>query len=249
MSDLVLYEVSDGIGTITLNRPEKMNALNWDLINQLDEVWASARTDDAVRCVILTGAGKAFSAGDDMQQAWGGDQFEALMKRFEEAPSEPESTVQFEIDKPVVAAINGHCYGGAFEIALWADVVVASDVARFAVNFVEYGLIGGNVTFFRLPQLVGPLQASYLLLTGDRIDAQEALRIGLVTKVVPHDELMETARSIATTIASHPEHAVRLTKQGMRVATEATGEGYEPVVRFTNTALADVFRKLGILQA
>jgi 2-(1,2-epoxy-1,2-dihydrophenyl)acetyl-CoA isomerase len=241
---VVTYEKSGSVATITLNRPDKLNAINWDVINRLDSAFESAASDDEVKAVVMTGAGKAFSVGDDLNQAWSGEQFESLMKRFREHPEEAESNRQFEFPKPVVIAVNGYCFGGALELVLWADILIAADDAEFATQFVKYGLTGGAVTFYRLPRLIGHTNASYMLLSGERVSAEDACGMGLVTKVVPRASLMDEAMRIASTIASYPEEAVRNTREAMRISLRATPEGQRDITVFSNQLLASLFERL-----
>ncbi len=244
MDDVVGYEKVGNVATITLNRPDKLNAINWDVVNGLDSAFERAASDDEVKAVILTGNGKAFSVGDDLNQAWSGEQFESLMKRFKEHPEEAESDRQFEFPKPVVIAVNGYCFGGALELVLWADILIAADDAEFATQFVKYGLTGGAVTFYRLPRLIGHTNASYMLLTGERISADEAQGMGLVTRVVPRASLMDEAMRIASTIASYPEEAVRNTREAMRISLRATPEGQRDITVFSNQLLASLFERM-----
>jgi enoyl-CoA hydratase/carnithine racemase len=245
MTELVRYNVDAGVATITFNRPEKLNAINWPMIQDLDAAWARAQADDDVRCVIVTGAGKAYCAGDDIKEAWSGDAFDALMQRFADRPDEPEFPLQFDFDKPVIAAINGYCFAGALELSLWFDILLASEDAVFAANFVEHGLMGGATTFWRLPRLVGHSSAALLLVAGERIDAQEALRMGLVSRVLPRSELLSEARRIAARIASFDAGAVRRTRQGLRIAMGATVEGQRDTITYANRTLADLFAGRG----
>ncbi len=246
MSDLVLYEVDGAVATITLNRPDKLNAVNWDVVEGLDEAFDAAAADDAVKAVVLTGAGKAFCVGDDLQQAWSGERFEALMKRFKEHPEEPEFTRQYDFPKPVIVAVNGYCFAGALELILWCDILIASEDAQFATQFVQHGLTAGAVTFYRLPRLIGHVNASYMLLTGERVPAETARAWGLVTKVVPRDELVAEAQRIANVIASHPsDEAIQNTREGIRVALRATQEGQKEITIFSNTLLASLFERMG----
>ncbi len=244
MDDVVNYEKVGNVATITLNRPDKLNAVNWDMVNGLDAAFERAAADDEVKAVVMTGAGKAFCVGDDLNQAWSGEQFDALMKRFKEHPEEAESNRQFEFPKPVVVAVNGYCFGGALELVLWADILIASEDAEFAAQFVKYGLTGGAVTFYRLPRLIGHTNASYMLLTGERVTADEAQRLGLVTKVVPRSTLMDEAMRIASTIASYPEEAVRNTREAMRISLRATPEGQRDITVFSNRLLASLFERM-----
>jgi enoyl-CoA hydratase len=248
MSDLVLYEVDGAVATITLNRPDKLNAINWEMVDGLDEAFASAANDDAVKAVILAANGKAFCVGDDLEQAWSGEKFEALMKRFKEHPEEPEFTRQFDFPKPVIVAINGNCFAGALELILWCDILIASEDAQFATQFVQYGLTAGAVTFYRLPRLIGHVNASYMLLTGERVPASTAQAWGLVTKVVPPNSLLDEAKAIATKIASHPsEAAIQNTREGLRRSIRATVDGQKDITIFSNQLLASLFEQMGAI--
>jgi enoyl-CoA hydratase/carnithine racemase len=241
MDEPVRYEVDKRVATITLNRPEKLNAINPGMGEALRRAWKTAADDDDVRCVLLTGEGKAFCVGDDIYEAWSGERFEAIMKQFREEPEKHELAFQLDYPKPVVAAINGYCFGGALEIVLWADVLIASEQASFAANFVQFGLVGGATTFWRMPRLIGASSAALMLLAGERIEAEEAARMGLVSRVVPHGELLPSARRIAETIASHSPLAIRLSRDILRTSIGATAEGQRDVTVAANTALATVF--------
>ena len=246
MSDLVLYEVDGAIATITLNRPDKYNAINWEMVDGLDEAFDAAAADDAVKAVILAANGKHFCVGDDLEQAWTGEKFEALMKRFKERPEEPEFMRQFEFPKPVIVAINGYCFAGALELILWCDILLCSEDAQFATQFVQYGLTAGAVTFYRLPRLIGHVNASYMLLTAERVPAETAQQWGLVTRVVPRDSLLEEARTIAAKIASHPSaEAIRNTREGLRRSLGATLDGQRDITIFSNQLLASLFDRMG----
>ena len=250
MSDLVLYEVDGPIATITLNRPDKLNAINWDMVQGLDDAFNAAAADDSVKVVILAANGKAFCVGDDLEQAWEGERFEALMKRFKEHPEEPEFTRQFDFPKPVIVAIQGYCFAGALELILWCDILIASDDAQFATQFVQYGLTAGAVTFYRLPRLIGHVNASYMLLTGERVPSETARQWGLVTKVVPRDSLLDEARTIATKIASHPsDEAIGNTREGLRRSLRTTVEGQRDITVFSNQLLASLFDRMGASQS
>lgn len=245
VGEFIKYDVSDGVATITFNRPDKLNAMHWPMIRELGAAWAEAIADDDARCVLVCGEGKAYCVGDDIKQAWSGEHFDALMLRFVERPEERESTVQFELRKPVVGAIHGYCLGGAMELSLWFDILIAADDAQFGANFVEFGLTGGATTFWRLPRLVGHSSAGLLLLAGERIGAEEALRMGLVSRVVRRQQLLPEARRLAKRIASFDAETVRKTKRARQVATGATLEGQQDLIAYANRMLAEVFAGRG----
>ncbi len=220
MSETVTYEVADFIATITLNRPERRNALNWDAYAKLEAAFRRAVTDEDVRCVIVTGADPAFCSGDDVGEIMAGP--DAFAKR-KAAPvvrhqPTPAAMAALECDKPVIAAVNGAAVGWGMELALYADIRIASDKAKFAELFIKRGLVCDVGGFYRLPSIVGPAKAAELLFTGDVISAEEAARIGLVREVVPHADLLAKARDLAGRIAANPPLALRFMKEGLRKA-------------------------------
>ena len=203
----LLYELADGIARVTINRPDKLNALNGTVIAELDEAVERIRTDSAVRAVLLTGAGtKAFVAGADIgeigsQGAMDGQARavagQRMMRRLEQC------------GKPVLAAVNGFALGGGCELAMACHLRVASETAKFGQPEVKLGIGPGYGGTVRLPRLVGRGRALELLLTGAMIDAQEAWRIGLVNRVVPADQLLTEAGRLLRTILENGPLAVR----------------------------------------
>ncbi len=209
----VLYEKRDHIAYITLNRPERMNALGRELGAELREAEADFAADPDVWIAIYTGAGdRAFCAGRDLKEAAessaGADtasQGGALTgSAFERGPADP--------GKPTIAAVNGVAYGGGLEKALACDIRICSENATFALAEVKVGLCPPNGSFM-LPRLVGLSNAMWLLLSGEPVDAQDAYRMGLVTRVVAQDDLLETATEMATIIAQNAPLAVRATRK------------------------------------
>ncbi|HEX9774175.1 MAG TPA: enoyl-CoA hydratase-related protein [Actinomycetota bacterium] len=218
MTDVCLYERAGGIATITLNRPEALNALDESLSDGLIKALGDAGSDLGVRCVILTGAGRAFCSGADLQEA---------KKRIAEhgtmQPSEilrdrynPIVRQIVEMEKPVIAAMNGIAAGAGASLALACDLRIASDKAGFMQAFVKIGLVPDAGANYFLPHLVGYQKALELALTGDVVGAEEAQRIGLVNRVVPHDDLMAQAHAFAEPFATGPTRAYALTKKAMR---------------------------------
>jgi enoyl-CoA hydratase len=202
----LLYEIQDGIAVFTVNRPDKLNALNATVIAELDDVSGRVAGDPAVRAVILTGAGpKAFVAGADISELATCDpaQAEALSRKgsdvfraFERCP------------KPVVAAVNGFALGGGCELAMACHVRIASDNAKFGQPEVKLGITPGYGGTVRLPRLVGRGRALELLMSGGMVDAQEAWRIGLVNRVVPAEQLLPECRKLLQTIMENGPLAV-----------------------------------------
>ena len=216
--DELRYEVDGEVGIITLDRPEARNALTWRTYALLED---AVRTTTA-RCLVVTGADPAFCSGDDVRQVMGGG--ERPPDIASEARGGPRLTpaadALLHTDVPVIAAVNGAAVGWGMELALMADLRVASERAKFGELFVLRGLVSDVPGLGRLAQLVGREKAAELLFTGDVIDAAEALRIGLVGRVVPHEELLPTALALARRIAANPPLAVQRLKAGLRKALD-----------------------------
>lgn len=217
----VRYELSDHIATITLNRPEVRNALNRDAYSQLEAAFREAQRDRAVRCVVLTGVDPAFCSGDDVKAIMLGEERDAAVAALREVRPRPTPAAMavLECDRPVIAAVNGPAVGWGMDLALLCDIRIASERARFGELFIRRGLIADLGGLWRLPQVVGPSRAAELLFTGDVIDAPEAERIGLVSRVVPHAELLAAANDLAGRIAANAPLALRYMKEGLRRAT------------------------------
>lgn len=207
---ILQLEVSEQIALVTINRPEAMNALNTRFFNEMDQLVAAINARDDVRVMIITGAGKAFVAGAD------------IAEMVDQTPEEGSAFSRLgqntfrsfgEMDIPVIAAINGFALGGGLELAMGCDFRIASSKAKFGQPEVNLGLIPGYAATQRLPRLTGMGDALYLLMTAEMIDATEALRIGLVQKVVEPDELMDTVLGIAKTIITKGPKAVKLIKK------------------------------------
>ena len=213
--ETILVEQSEGIGTITLNRPNVLNALNAQVLDELAHALAEFEGDDAVRVVIVTGAGsKAFAAGADIGEL---NQLATAVEGAQKARIGQGLTLQIErMTKPVIMAVNGFALGGGCELAMAGDIRIASANARFGQPEVNLGLIPGYGGSQRTTRLLGRGMASYLCLTGELIDAQEALRIGLVERVVPLEELLPGARAMAATIAAKAPLAIAACKRAIR---------------------------------
>ena len=215
----ILYEVDEyGVATITLNRPERMNALRPQTTRELREAIAAARDDDAVRCVLVTGNGRGFCAGDDFQAIFLADdqssrQDDRQIRRIKEGEVSLDDL--FALEKPTIAAVNGSAVGYGMDLALYCDIRFASESAKFGWYFVRRGVLGTVGGTFILRQLVGLSKAMELTLTGDLVEAEEALRIGLVSKVVPQADLLNEATAMARKLASGPPLAQRAIKRAM----------------------------------
>jgi enoyl-CoA hydratase len=211
------YELRDDhVGVITLDRPEARNALTHTTYAELED---AVRTTTA-RCLVITGADPAFCSGDDVKQIMvnAGD---AVASGLRQAPAlTPAADALLHTDVPVIAAVNGAAVGWGMELALMADIRVASERAKLGELFVHRGLCSDVPGIGRLAQLVGRERAAELLFTGRVVEAEEAHAIGLVSRVVRHDDLMPTALELAGTIAANPPLAVQRLKQGLRLALD-----------------------------
>ncbi|HZC05655.1 MAG TPA: enoyl-CoA hydratase family protein [Ktedonobacterales bacterium] len=215
MSYDFLYEVSDGVATITFNRPEVMNALTFEVYAQLRQLFDDLRYDDAVKVVILTGAGDAFCSGGDVH-AIIGDLLKRDTRDHIEFTRMTGAVVQHMrlLEKPIIAALNGMTAGAGSVLALASDLRVASEKARFAFLFTRVGLTGADMgAGYLLPRIVGLGRATELLLLGDTIDAPTAERYGLVNRVVPHEALLSATREWAQRLARGPSLAIGMTKR------------------------------------
>ena len=209
--------VENRIATVTLNRPEAMNAVDPEMRALLHETWERIRTDDGIWVTIITGAGdKAFCTGSDLKKTMPLQESFASQSFGPAIPGAGRMIDGLDMDKPLIAAVNGYAMGGGMELALACDIRICSEKAQFALSEVKVGSIPGSGGTQRLPRAVSLSNAMLMLLTGDRIDAGEAHRIGLVSKVVPQPELLGTARNIAERIADNAPLSVRAVKRLVR---------------------------------
>ena len=209
------YEVQDNIGVITLNRPEAMNSLSYTLYMELEDAVRSS----TAYALIITGEGRAFCAGDDVKQILGGGTAppaESIERGKKTGGLTPAADALLYCDIPIIAAVNGPAVGWGMELALMADIRIASERAKFGELFVVRGLCCDAPGLGRLAQVVGREAAAELLFTGEVIDAQRAKELRLVSRVVPHGELMSTALALAGKIAANPPLAVKAIKAGLR---------------------------------
>jgi E-phenylitaconyl-CoA hydratase len=212
--------VEDHIAIIVLNRPEAMNSVDPETRELLYKVWERLRTDDDIHVAIITGAGdRAFCTGADLKKTM--PPKESFAEMFIGRNNPGNMTHTFGCDKPIIEAVNGYAMGGGMELALACDICVASETAKFALSEVRIGSIPGSGGVQRLPRSIGKSDAMLLLLTGDTVDAAEAMRMGVVSRVVPPDQLMPTALAIARRITENAPLAVRSVKrlvtQGMEM--------------------------------
>jgi enoyl-CoA hydratase/carnithine racemase len=218
----IIYEKRAGIAIIRLNRPHKLNACTLNTYAELRAAVQDADRDEDVRASVITGEGRGFCAGDDVQEIFlaspPAGRGPSIRERLEELRGQGQRGIDnlLFFDKPAVAAVNGPAVGYGFDLALMCDVRIAAESARFGSIFVRRGLMADAASLLLLPRIVGWSKAAELTLTGDIIDAQEALRIGLVSKVVPQESLMDEAIPLARRMADNAPLAVRMTKHGLR---------------------------------
>ena len=215
--ECLIYEVKDSIATLTLNRPDRLNALGGSLRDDLHDAVTRSAADPEVRVLIITGSGKGFCAGGDvkaMNEAKEGRRERPFMEKI--APGRDRTLLAMrEAPQPIIAAVNGAAAGAGMNLALACDIRLASSAAKFSQAFVKRGLHpdwGG--TYF-LPRIVGMAKACELIFTGALIDAAEALRLGIVSQVLAPEELLPAAQALARAIAAGPPIAIRLAKRGL----------------------------------
>jgi enoyl-CoA hydratase/carnithine racemase len=236
MSDSeVEIEVDGHVEIIRLNRPEARNALTYQTYAELER---AVRATSA-RCLVVTGADPAFCSGDDVKQIMAGPEGPPIESLDRSPRLTPAADALLHTDVPVVAAVNGAAVGWGMELALMADLRVASERARFGELFVMRGLCCDVPGLARLAQLVGREKAAELLFTGEIVDAAEAQRIGLVSRVVPHAELMTSALELAHKIAANPPLAVQRLKAGLRTALDPD---WKPLGEWVARSLGELFK-------
>lgn len=208
------------VGTIQLNRPDKLNAINIGLMKELVNCLEQFDASDAVRCVVLTGNDRAFAAGADIEQMSQSDAIDMLLlDQFERWDRIRK------LHTPIIAAVNGYALGGGCELAMTCDMIIAGETAQFGQPEISIGVIPGAGGTQRLTRAVGKAKAMELVLTGRNFSAVEAYEMGLINKVVPAELLLEAAQTLAATIASKPPVAVRMGKEAVLKAFDTTIEG------------------------
>ena len=225
MYNTLIYEQEEGIGLLTINRPEKLNAISTELTTELGALLDQIEGDESMRVLIITGQGdKAFVAGADIEELV--DRDARAGRRVTRERQELFARIE-NLPIPVIAAINGYALGGGLELALACSIRICSENAQFGAPEVKLGIIPGDGGTQRLPRLVGLGRAMEMILTGDFIDAAQAHLIGLVNHVLPSGELLDTAKDLARTIASRPPLAVQYAKQAVNRSMEGdTAGGY-----------------------
>ncbi len=228
-SDTLLFDLADNVAIITLNRPQVRNAMNRELRGALAEALQRVHADPDIRVAVITGAGRTFSAGADLKErAQSGREGDADVASVIEA-SRPAGFARMPLEKPVIAAIDGYCLAAGFELALLCDIRICTPEARFGLPEIVRGFFPGGGGPQRLIRAIPQAVAMEMILSGDPIDAAAALRVGLVSRMVPEQELLPTALQIAQRIAGHAPLAVKAVKE---VAQAALDETLEQSLRF-----------------
>lgn len=215
----IIYEKEDNIALITLNRPDSLNALSSKLAQELEQVSDEIATDDSVRVVIITGAGRAFSAGADIKEIMSPGEASLGTRLAKGKPLTFFNKIE-NLDKPVIGAINGLAIGGGCELALVCDLRIASTTAKFGFGEIKIGVIPAGGGTVRSPRLIGIAKAKEMLFFGDPIDAEEAYRLGLVNKVVPPESLLDEAKKWAKTLSQRPPLALKAVKSCVNVGMQ-----------------------------
>ncbi len=221
--ETLLVEQEGGVLEVTLNRPDKYNALNFTVAKEIIGICKQAAKDPTIRCILLTGAGKGFCAGQDLSE---------LENRGDDTSLREHLLISYNrmvmamrsLEKPIVVAVNGACAGAGFGLALAADIRYASDKAKFLSAFIGIGLAPDTGVSYWLPRLIGPARAAEMLFTNDRLEATHAAEIGLVNKVIPHEKLMTEARALAQKLAVAPTLGIGLTKRALNKSLGVTFE-------------------------
>ncbi|MBM3131718.1 MAG: enoyl-CoA hydratase [Chloroflexi bacterium] len=234
---MVLIEKSEGIATVTLNRPEAMNALSSALRHALADAFKALQADGNIRVVILTGAGRAFCAGMDLKEAAAGAGDQVAFE--EEGDIVQEAMTAF--DRPIIGAINGHAITAGFELALSCDMLIVSSEAKFADTHVRVGMLPGWGLSQRLPRLIGITRAKELSFTGNYLTAQQAEAWGMVNRVVPPEELLPTCRKLAQDIASCDPRVVKAYK---RLIDKGFGMNFADAMAHESAIALDWARKI-----
>lgn len=233
------YMVEDGVGTILLNRPDKKNAFTLEMLHRWAEVYREARVDDNVGALVLTGTGDAFCSGGDLEGLTPGEPTPYDRKAFLTEHVHRVAYALEDLDKPVIAGVNGAAVGAGMDMALMCDLRFAARSARFSEGYVRVGLVPGDGGAYFLPRLVGTAKALELLLTGDFIDAEEAHRVGIVNRVYEDEDLAKETQRFAARIAAGPPLVVRMIKRTV----------YQSARSDLRTSLDLVSSHMGIVQS
>jgi 2-(1,2-epoxy-1,2-dihydrophenyl)acetyl-CoA isomerase len=219
--ETILYETQAGVATITLNRPDSLNAFNDQMIAECRDAFKQAGRDPGVRCIVITGNGRAFSSGQDLKDVRSREGEFSIGEHLRHGYNKLVSQM-IALEKPIVAGVNGIAAGAGCGVALAADLRIASEKASFMLAFSRVGLIPDSGSTWTLPRLIGYSRAYEMAITADRIPAEKALSWGMVNEVVPAEQLLEVVAAWAGTLATGPTLAYGLTKRAMRRADGQT---------------------------
>ena len=222
--ETITFEVEKGIGVLTMNRPDNLNAMNQKMVNEMMDVQKRVETDASVNVLVLTGSGRSFCAGYDLKEAYEGEGRNDLVQTRQQLKHDLEMTMGFwECSKPTLSAIHGHCLAGGCELALACDLSIASEDAVFGEPELRFG---AGIVCMILPWLTGPKQAKEMIFTGnDKITAERALAIGLINRVVPKGQHLDATMEMAQQIAVMDPHVMALSKQAINRTYEIMGMG------------------------
>lgn len=209
----ILFEIQSGVAKITLNRPDKLNSFNRAMSLELISALEQAESDDSVRAILLTGAGRGFCAGQDLSEAVGDDAYE--IEDIIEKQYNPIVKLLRGIEKPIVCAVNGVAAGAGANIAFACDITIASSDAKFIQSFAAIGLIPDTGGTFYLPRMIGMQNAAALMMTGDRVTADKAKELGLIYDIAPAEKLDENTTELAQKLALMPTKGIGLTKRAL----------------------------------
>ncbi|MFK7804692.1 MAG: enoyl-CoA hydratase-related protein [Anaerolineae bacterium] len=217
----ILVEVEAGVVEITLNNPDKFNALNTATAKEIIQVVKMVKRDSEMRAILLTGAGRGFCAGQDLSEIENrGDDF-SFRKHLNESYN-PMAQAMRTLEKPVIGAINGACAGAGLGLALACDIRYASEKAKFLTAFIGIGLAPDTGVSYWLPRLIGPAKAAEMLFTNDRLDGTQAAKAGLVNKVFPHETFLDEARALAQKLAASPTLGIGMSKRALNKSLGVT---------------------------
>jgi enoyl-CoA hydratase/carnithine racemase len=237
--DLLTYDVDRAVGLIRINRPSKLGAFTWPMIDSWAEALIEAQTDSAVRAVVLTGTGKAFCSGVDLDQmASAGDRPIERKRLLTDRIHKVARAVE-ALDKPLICAVNGLAVGAGMDMALMCDIRMAAQSAQFCEGYIRVGLVPGDGGAYFLPRLIGTARALELLWTGDFVSASDALAMGIVSYVYPDDELFEQAMDLARRLAAKPPIAISMIKRAV----------YQSLDSDLRTSLDLISSHMGIVQS
>jgi len=219
--ETILFEKSGGVANVALNRPKKLNAFDGTMHEELYEALEGAASDEEVRCVVLRGEGKGFSAGADLAQIVESADGSPDLGAYLRSTYSRLVTLMVGMEKPIVAALHGPVYGAGVGVALACDMRLAAESAKFSVAFIKIGLMPDAGVSFLLPRVVGLGRAMEMSMLGEAVEAEEALRIGLVNKVVPDEKLAEETANLAGRLASLPTSALAVVKHSLYASFES----------------------------